>query len=478
MANDRMHVNPCKIISLPDSVLLSIASFADPPAIYNLAQTCSKFHRPSVELSPHHILTPHAEVKSPHDSQYAAVPNVAARLLRESLIQGLLSAMQRSNAAITTDQARDLAKLQVNEMNKGRKVLLSGSTAVQAATGKRFDNHDIDIYCSKESLPAIRKLLAIQFKMTCQSALPQYDKESIHLDEFQNIHHVETYIPYNDNTKTSSAADIASGFYRAWNAQQAALEGVVDVPVINEDISYLNWRNECLYKVQRNGQYSFPSNYPFTLSPKGNGNKGIDIIVCSSSPGETIDEFDLEICKCAFDGNAVQIMCPQNTLNCRTASDESTELINLYMSHFLKPPDHLASKHDDILADLQLSATSNDMMIHIMQCFLATASTHKCKLPLVCAGLGLEANLLHPNTCWKINPRYFLALHNKLIKRLRRALKYSARGIDVPINASLKQLFLGEFNLLLPISFFYIGYNSNTPRQKRVREEYICCGGR
>jgi len=44
---------------------------------------------------------------------------------------------------------------------------------------------------------------------------------------------------------------------------------------------------------------------------------------------------------------------------------------------------------------------------------------------------------------WETHPRYFLALHNKLVKRFIRALKYSKRGIQVPISDTLQELSLG-----------------------------------
>src|SRR6056300_1894346 len=51
----------CLITHLPDSVLLNISSYTCPTDVYNLAQTCSDFHRPSTELSKRHILSPEKE---------------------------------------------------------------------------------------------------------------------------------------------------------------------------------------------------------------------------------------------------------------------------------------------------------------------------------------------------------------------------------------------------------------------------------
>ncbi len=134
--------NLCLITSLPDSILVNIASYSAPPDIYNLSQTCKDFHKPSTELSTRHILSP-KKVSTPleDDSHNDAVTNIASKLLNESLLQGLVRVLERSNASISIsiDQAKKFVKLQMDEMNQGRKVLLSGSAVVQAATGKRFD---------------------------------------------------------------------------------------------------------------------------------------------------------------------------------------------------------------------------------------------------------------------------------------------------------------------------------------------------
>ena len=79
------------------------------------------------------------------------------------MIVGLVCALKRSNASLSLEQAQQLARLQMNEKKKGRSVLLAGSTLVQAVTGRRFDNFDLDIYCTRESLPALRRLLTRDF---------------------------------------------------------------------------------------------------------------------------------------------------------------------------------------------------------------------------------------------------------------------------------------------------------------------------
>ena len=433
--------NSAGITSLPDSVLLNIASLADPPSMFNLIQTCSDFHRPSSELSSRHLLSPPRTASqvgaSISTTKIDAVKNVAARLVKESLVRGLVSVFQRSNAHVSLEQAMELAKLQNSERKKGRSVLLSGSSLVQTVTGKRFDNFDLDIYCNKESLPRIRGLLVGKFGMVCQSALPYYGDEEDALNT-SSIHHVETYVLPNESMETLSITGVRRRYYRAKMAQQAAAEGDTENLWAHVDMSYLNKRNECLYKMQRYTKYKFPRDFPITVSPKGNGPKAVDIVVCKSSPEETIAQFDIEICKCTFDGTNFQIISPE-AFQLRTTASKFTKLGNQYMSYYLQPvPTGLAGQY--FISRMRSRDLTNNMMMHIIKCFLKAATNDNCDLPL----LEHENALLNEDISWKITPRYFLKLHNQIVTQLKRVLKYLERGIDVQIDDAIKSKFLPE----------------------------------
>eukprot|EP00986_Skeletonema_menzelii_P013363 scaffold7692_cov121-Skeletonema_menzelii.AAC.1 len=386
------------ITSLPDSLLLNIASFSDPPSMYNLIQTCSDFHRPSSELSSRHFLSSPRTAPRPRVglsmTKTDAVKNVACRMVKESLVRGLVSVFQRSNACISREQARQLAMLQISESEKGRSVLLSGSTLVQAVTGKRFDNFDLDVYCTKESLTKIRGLL-MEFGMVCQSALPYYGDEEDTLNT-SGIHHVETYTLPNESTKILSMASVMRKYFRAKMAMQAAVEGDTTNVWYDRivDMSYFNKRNECLHKMQRQKKYRFPTFFPITASPKGNGQKAIDIIVCKKSPEETIAQFDIEICKCTFDGATFHIISP-DAFNLRSTASKFTKLGNQYMSYFLQPTP-LINGTDCAISRLRSHDVTNEMMMHIIQCFLKAATEDNCKLPL----LDHENALLNENISW------------------------------------------------------------------------------
>lgn len=447
MTNDMLLNDTCMIASLPDSLLLNIASFSDPPAIYNLAHTCKAFHRSSTELSTRHILSAEAD----YLQMNRTVPNVASRLLKESLLYGFVSALERSNVALSIGQGRKLAQLQLDQLRKGRKVLISGSAVVQAATGKRFGNYDLDIYCTKESVPALREFLLREVGMCCQSVHPCYGERQgrVYLNETQTIHHVETYIPNSESVSTVDAAAIARRFYRAWNAQQAALGNDINAlppQAMNVDMSYLNYRNEMVYRMQKYRRHKFPKDYPFALSPQGSGRKFIELIVCRTNPEEVIEGFDLEICKCKFNGERIQVVSMEETFNSRTKSDDYIKFINCYMPVYLKTLTlrltlDLTIPPINVLKTLKADSVSNETMMHIMHCFANTMKTAEKSVQLTVLGTE-HFNILRCSENYVSIPHYFLALHNKLVTQLNRALKYCKRGIHVPINDELKAMFL------------------------------------
>eukprot|EP00957_Ditylum_brightwellii_P038861 2937424-Ditylum_brightwellii.AAC.1 len=134
---------------------MAVASYLDPPDVYSLAQTCTQFHTPSTELSTRHFLSP-PQIKPLEFLQNNEVTNLASRLLQESLVHGFSSVLQ---TALSINEARRIVKFQEDESNMGRKVLLSGSAAVQAVTGKRFKEFDLNFLCNRQSASGFRQLM-------------------------------------------------------------------------------------------------------------------------------------------------------------------------------------------------------------------------------------------------------------------------------------------------------------------------------
>ena len=105
---------------------------------------------------------------------------------------------------------------------------------------------------------------------------------------------------------------------------------------------------------------------------------------------------------------------------------------------------------------------SDEMLIHITQCMVKTAKNVDSRTQVTVLGTD-NFKLLYSGSSIDYTPKYFVALHNKLVILLQRALKYIKRGIDVPLSDNVKEL-LG-----------YAFHNDNVvPPSKRICHDYAC----
>jgi hypothetical protein len=448
----------CMITSLSDTLLLKISSYLHPPEVYRLAQTSKLFHSPSTELSTHRFLS-QSPMKPLKYNQ--TITNLSCRLLQESLMQGFFSVVQIGDHAMHITNARRIIEFQQAESSKGRKVLLSGSSAVQAVTGKRFEEFDLDFYASRASVRGFRKLMR-EFGYCCESVYPHYNHTLPHYGDWDqsHIYHVETYIPC-QSTETVAISTLTSNYYRAWNAHLAAEESDDDVPQELVDMSFLSYRNACLHKIQKECWHRFPRNYPVALTPTNNTtgqdntatrNKcksgSIQLIVCRACPTQVIAKFDMDICKSNFDGNLFHIVSLSDTFNFRTKGDDRMIFLNEYFPHFFQgdigscfnysPSKTSGSNTLSPVALNHISDTevSDEMLLHIIASVVKTAKRVDPRTQLTVLGTD-NFRLLYSGSCIDYTPKYFAHLHNKQVTLLQRALKYMRRGIDVPLSPGL-----------------------------------------
>ena len=449
----------CMITSLSDTLLLKISSYLNPPEVYRLAQTSKVFHSPSTELSIHPFLS-----QSPMKQLECCetITNLSSRLLQESLMQGFFSVVRIGDPAMQNNNARRIIEFQQAESSKGRKMLLSGSAAVQAVTGKRFEEFDLDFYASRASVPGFRKLMR-EFGYCCESVYPHYDHTLPHYGDWDQpyIHHVETYIPC-QSTETVAMSTLTSSYYRAWNAHLAAEESDDDVPQEQVDMSFLSYRNACLHKIQKGCWHRFPRNYPVALTPINNTNGrdntvtsnkcksgSIQLVVCRACPTRVIDMFDMDICKSYFDGSLFHIVSMSDTFNFRTKGDERMKFMNEYFPHFFQgdigssfnySPLKSFSSNNALgpvtLNHISDTEVSDEMLMHIIASVVKTAKRVDPRTQLTVLGTD-NFRLLYSGSCIDYTPKYFAYLHNKQVTLLQRALKYMRRGIDVPLNPDI-----------------------------------------
>lgn len=436
-----MITTPVDMIStLPDSILLEIASYCTAPDMHHLSQTTSLFHRSSNELSMKHLLSPLPVDADAGASNVEAVPkpketrnvvnNLASKMLQQTLVIGLVQVLKESNAKLSLEQTRKLANLMASKKDTNG-ILLSGSCMVQAATGKRFNKdeggYDIDIYCNAKSLPDLRDLL-VDFGLCCESVIPFYS--SIGAQD-KAISHVETYVINPNSTYfTTTVADIVNRHADNAHVEMGDLSNAGLHRLRRNDLLSLLQLTEGLKHLR------FRLDFPVTIYPKLTGAKAIDIIVCSDNhtPMSVVGMFDLEICKSTFNGHKFNVVSPQMTYNFHTDADSMNELLNRYMSYYLNPPNE-SMRREVIHSCKQTINRPNEMMtMHLMSSFLSAFLEQG----------GTATTIPHLHRYKKFTQEYFVCLHNFLVMRLKRALKYMSRGIAVPIDNDIIINLLGK----------------------------------
>ena len=135
----------------------------------------------------------------------------------------------------------------------------------------------------------------------------------------------------------------------------------------------------------------------------------------------------------------VEIVSMNDTFNSRTKSDYHIDFINCYVPYFLSG---VESNYINALAHISDTEVCDDMLLHIMQCVINTANDVDMHTQVTVLGTD-NFRLLNSGSNLDYTPRYCLALHNKIVRLLKRALKYTQRGIDVPLSDTLIEMLLG-----------------------------------
>lgn len=431
-AQQQCSKEPEFLTTLSDSLLLEIASYLHPLDTYQLGITTKKLHVPSTEISTRHFLSP------PESNPLQAAPlnyvnNVASRMVQESLIHGLARALSHGCTFFPLDMAKQLVKLQIDEMKQGRKVLLSGLALVQTVTGKRFNGVSLDFFCTTMSLPAFRTML-LSNGYVCTGAIPHEDD-----DDHGNhqILHIETYTPSRRGLRTLPVARIVRTFRQMFNQYRTTLQ--------QQDATFFNYRNLCLSNIQKGWRRTrFPKDFPFTYSPRESESRrnNIQLFVCRTSPEKVVSRNDLEICRSWFDGKKIQVACAKDAFYSRSSSfDDHIQFINEYVPNFIS---YLA--FESPLKTLSESDVSDDdvKLFDMIQAFIDALRSVSPQTRQAVFGTDPHNLLDHCIDVPERNTtRLCIALHNKLIRLLKCALNYIQLGVEIPISNAIKEMFLG-----------------------------------
>ena len=427
------HQEYCKeslLTNLSDSLLLEIGSYLHPLDSYHLGITTKKLHVPSTEISTRHFLSP-LESNPLQAATLNCVNNVASRIVQESLIHGLARALSHSCNCYPLDMAKQLVKLQIDEMKQGRKVLLSGLALVQTVTGKYLNGRlNLDFFCTTRSLPAFRTML-LNNGYVCTGAIPHEE------DEYNDnqILHIETYTPNRRGLRTLPIARIVHTFRQMFSQYSTTLQ--------RQDVTFFNYRNLCLNNIQKGWRrIRFPNDFPFTYSPRESESRrnNIQLFVCRTRTETVLARNDLEICRSWFDGKRVQVVSAKDAFSSRSSCfDHHIHFINEYVPNFIS---YLA--FESPLQTLSESDLSDDDVKMFVQAFIDALQSVSPQTQQAVFGTEPYNLLDHCSSKPERNTtRLCIALHNKLIRLLKRALDYIQLGVHIPISNAIKEMFLG-----------------------------------
>lgn len=313
---------------LSEEVLAKIAGSLAPPDVFSFA-TCSK------ELF----------------SVFSRSPVEGSRPLAAALLQSSLKRELRASLNAVTSRKKErpsftledifpeegsflLKTVKVFGKDPPPQVLLSGSLAVQAALGRSGDDEewkqaDVDIFCTWDAAPFVRQRLFEKCRLICSgvdNSYSQAERDLLGAREESSletsVHHVETY-----------ASRPISGTYDDYG---------VDLPLPYTSDEYyaqtLEWGELVLEDagMPRFGISSMEGYGGMKVGVPGGSAGGVfaydhklrdhhsfvQLVVGKrgvKDARELLESFDMEICKCYYDGREFHVPAPGDTFAGRSA---------------------------------------------------------------------------------------------------------------------------------------------------------------
>ena len=182
---ETLNTTPPSLCDMSEEILERIVSFLDPPSVYFLVTSSKALFRPhGSRLVIKASMTRRLEGVLADITSGSRRPPIEASYRRPFTVQDLFP-----------DEERDL-----DFDASGRpQVLLSGSAVVQSVLGKTWEDSDIDIFCTWEAAPIIRRRLIDRCGLICSGVDNDYMQEDRDLaGDIEGttrsvIHHVESY---------------------------------------------------------------------------------------------------------------------------------------------------------------------------------------------------------------------------------------------------------------------------------------------
>lgn len=364
-------------------------------------------------------------------------------LLFESQYRGMIDVLRNGRSKLSYDEINTLFTLQRKLQETDDTLLLSGSSMVQAMTGLRFPDSDLDFYVNAWGIRSVRATLK-SLGFVCQKISRAYMPYSFQSPRL-GIHHVETYV----RPETRSGKPVRT--VRAGDIKKVR-------PNRNP---YAMYRRRAVASMK--GVFEFDEDFPFTKTSTAKCPKTFDIIVanCDTHPQDIIDKFDFHICKSLWTGTTFLNPNGHKTYQKETGWDADWgSLVNNYLPAYIPQLLTFPSVriHPKDLDEDSYCNWKHGKIAWIMRSFCEAAHQQGGQIP--CIQHGFDC------TCSEhaFNNKYYLKLHSHIMKRLKRMLKYASRGIAMPLNKNvMKAFFPDEENTQLVHSFVPDEENTQLP---------------
>ncbi|EJK66930.1 hypothetical protein THAOC_12097 [Thalassiosira oceanica] len=399
---ENLFVNCC------DEVMTTIAQYALPPEVYSLCLTSKRFFDRKSEKM------------------------LSSRLLHASLTTSLERVLRTGMAGLSCDQLKSFSEMAAS-LPPGS-VVISGSSLVQAALGEKWDRTDVNIYCTAVAAPAVRSWLARDARKMVLNACEQYFPLAVNWESggfVTAIHHVEAY-----GDVPSEGADVSgSGGQQPvpFDYDEACERG----RSINENLtSRMNNGRNLFGEDFLSAPYRIETadNVPLPVCPTQERelDKVVDLVVCMaeySSAKAALEDFDINICKCAWDGRSFSIVDPHNTFSRRSTMGPEKLMLKSFLTsyqHLFNSGVHNIIGHpsaevqrDEIELPLQLLFSDPFRARELIGHTLAALQSDGIKVPLP----------ILPSHGYAMKSVRKMEMHNYALRIFGHIEKYSKRGI-------------------------------------------------
>ena len=308
---------------VPSEVLEVVAQYCTPPDVFNLSLTSKEF------LAETHCQPPPSSVLFKGGESHEL--SLMNKLLHVSMLQSLKHTLKENRVSFRKEI--DIFKSFTDLANSlpPNSVAMSGSIVVQAVLGVKWEDSDLDVYCTIDSAPAVRSWLINDVKQVLVGVHPAchpgpfqphaltlaYEGTPVSPSEF--IGGVEKWINTPDDGEVFKTND-----GRTWRFSKSFC--CEPSPIVYNPLANV-YRDEIWEVGTKDHATDIPFE-PLLLRDEVEKQCNIDLIIASRFYGirDVIGDFDVEIRKCLWNGHKFIIPNPQLTFRKCSALTESREV--------------------------------------------------------------------------------------------------------------------------------------------------------